>query len=341
MCVYVEKFKRSVINYLNEMRFTGRSSQTVRNYENRLGYFLKFWEDQNPQQDPNKDDVRAWRDSLLAAGTSPATVRQYLVELGSFFSFCEDDEIYEENPVTKKLFPKIRGSKPYEHILNAEQIALLWENTCTGPSWERNYAIIVLLLDGKVRNAELLDMKLSDIDFQFKEVVIPKGKGNKRRVVSLSDISITAIKLYLASGIRPAYCSDDDYLFGTTAGENRWVGGAKWHRGTGAWLSALVEKHVRTVTGLPGFRTHSLRHNGTMFDLNTGISMERLQSELGHSSVTTTEIYAGRLGSRRHQEEFKVALCARDYWAAKNKMMLQNLIMKGEWNEKDYQSKAV
>jgi len=82
---------------------------------------------------------------------------------------------------------------------------------------------------------------------------------------------------------------------------------------------------VAKITGKSGFRTHSLRHNGTMLELNNGTSLERLQSELGHSSVTTTEIYAGKLGSKRHQENFKVAIAAREYWAEQNKEMLRKL----------------
>ena len=318
MNTHVEKYKRAVSTYLSELTYTGHSPQTVGNYTRRLNYFLRFWEATNPQSDPRKDDIRAWRDSLLAAGTKPATVKQYLTELRTFFEFAVEDETYDDNPVVKRLMPKIKeAGKEYGKILDSDSLAALWENTGTGHFWARNYAIICLLLDGKIRNAELLDMKLKDIDFAYHEVTIPKGKGNKRRVVSLSDISLSAIKLYLASGFRPATCTEDDYLFGTQQK------GHPWHRGSTEWLSSLVERHVYRVTGRKGFRSHSMRHNGTVFDLNTGSTLERLQAELGHSSVTTTELYAGRLGSKRHQKSFRVAVCSRDYWAEKNKAKLE------------------
>ena len=311
------KYQRAVQAYLNELRFTGHSENTIANYSRRLNYFLSFWETTDPQGDPGKDDVRAWRDSLLDNGVKPATAKQYMIELSAFFEYAVEDEVYEDNPVTKRLMPKVKEQgKQYTKILDCEGIAALFENTGSGHYWPRNYAIITLLLDGKVRNAELRDIKLKDIDFQFSELTIQKGKGNKTRVVSLSDISISAIKLYLASGIRPAECTADDYLFGSC------YGGKGWHKCSGAWLSALVERHVRKVTGLPGFRSHSMRHNGTVFDLNNGIPMERLQAELGHSSVTTTELYAGKLGSKRHQAGFKMAVSSRDYWAEKNKARL-------------------
>ena len=322
----INKYQKAVEAYLSELRFTGHADTTIGNYSRRLRYFGEFWASTDPEDDPDKDDVRAWRDHLLEGGMKPTTARQYMVELGTFFEWCVEDERYEDNPVTKRLLPKIKETgKTYQKVLGSDKLAALWENTGKGKYWPRNYAIITLLLDGKIRNAELLDMRLKDIDFKYSEVTIPKGKGSKSRVVTLSDISLSAIRLYLASGIRPDYCTEEDYLFGTTADGKRWTGAAAWHRGTTAWLSALVEKHVRQVTGLSGFRSHSMRHNGSIFDLNNGSSLERLQSELGHASVTTTELYAGRLGSRRHQDGFRMAVCARDYWAEKNKAQLEKL----------------
>lgn len=319
MNYFVDRFSRAMNDYISDIQCTGHSAATLGNYRRRLTYFRDFWEKSDPKTDPTKDDVRAWRDSLLANGVKPATVKQYLIELHTFFEYGVEEEIYDFNPVIKRLMPKIKeGSRePYSKILDSTAPAALWENTGTGRNWARNYALIVILLDGKIRNAELLNLKLSDVDFTYKELTIRKGKGNKRRVVSLSDISITAIQLYLASGIRPGYCTEEDYLFGSEA-----VTG-KWHKCTGAWLSQTVEKHVYRVTGQRGFRSHSMRHNGSMFDLNNGISLERLQAELGHSSVTTTELYAGRLGSKRHQDGFKIAICSRNYWAEKNKAMLE------------------
>lgn len=327
----LQKFDCAVCTYLEDVKHKGVSDKTFLNYEKRLKYFRKFWEEYHSGSSVSAEVVRAWRDHLLENGTAPSTVKQYMVELKAFFDFACDDVIHEEpffekNPISKRLFPIVTSGtrKPYDKILDNADIKLLWENkTRTGGKyWARNYAITTLLLDGKIRNAELLDMKLSDIDFKHKEVVIPNGKGNKYRVVTLSDISLSAIKLYLKSGLRPKDCSDDDYLFGTTAahtfGGNATTETEPWHRGTSQWLSKLVEAHVRNVTGKSGFRTHSMRHNGAVIDLNTGSSLERIQSELGHASITTTEIYAGRLQPVRHAREMEDVIAVRDKWAEKN-----------------------
>ena len=103
---FVEKFHKLTENYLNEMKYTGRSQQTCNNYKKRLKYFEDFWSQGNPTSDPTREDIRAWRDHELQRGISPATVKQYMIELAAFFNYCVDDEIYAENPVTKRMFPK-------------------------------------------------------------------------------------------------------------------------------------------------------------------------------------------------------------------------------------------
>lgn len=331
---FVEHYNKAVAFYLEDLLFKGVSKNTIENYKKRLRYFGAFWAQTNPESDPTSTDIRAWRNSMLEKGTSAKTVKQYLIELGAFFEYTSDkkdsDRFYEANPISKKMYPSTKGeaSKPYEKVLSNDDLKLLWQNKVKygdKKTWARNYAIVMLLLDGKIRNAELLDMKLSDIDFTYNEVVIPKGKGDKWRCVTLSDISISAIKLYLKSGVRPADADDDDYLFGTTA-ENKFRGakaGFEWHRGSSQWLSKLVEHHVDIVTGKKGFRSHSLRHNGTMLELNNGVSLERLQAELGHASNQTTEIYAGRMKSVRHSAETKEVINERNLWAERNYEMLE------------------
>ena len=330
-------------DYLSELTHKGMSDKTVLSYANINKYFKEFKsENSGWKTAPSIMDVRGWRDSLLDKGTSKKTVFGYLKILRLFFEFAADPELgddryFDTNPVQKKVYPIIKKSdeaKPYDKVLTAEDIKKLWENKRTAYSdkfWARNYALTVLLLDGKIRNAELLDLRLCDIHFAdeedpFNYLIVEHGKGDKYREVDLNNISVSALKLYLKSGIRPADLSDEDCLFGTTA-EKKFrgatTGAVEWHKGSSQWLSGVVERHVKNVTGKSGFRTHSLRHNGAIMELNSGASMEEIQAELGHSSVSTTHIYAGRLQSKRTRMNMADVYAHRDECAEQNFEMLE------------------
>lgn len=340
-------YEQAAKEYSSELSHKKMSRNTCHSYEKAVSYFFDYKTENNGwDHAPSLMDVRGWRDSLLDKGTSASTVCYYLNVLKAFFEYACDEELgddryFSSNPVSKKVYPIVSKNDETKHeykkILEPEDIQKLWVNKpykrC--PNWERNYAIVTLLLDSKIRNAELLDLKLSDIHFANADdpddcdyLVVRNGKGNKYREVDLNTISVTAIKLYLKSGDRPSDLSDDDYLFGTTA-EHTFgnpVGGHEpWHRGSGAWLSKLVETHVRAVTGKSGFRTHSMRHNGAVIELNNGVSAEELQAELGHASVRTTQIYTGLLQSKRKRRNMSEVITARDEWAEKNQMLLEGV----------------
>ena len=153
------------------------------------------------------------------------------------------------------------------------------------------------------------------------ELTVNHGKGDKFRVVDFPPFAQAAVLLYLQSGLRPAALPSSAPLFGTTAEHKAACGSTdcgEWHKGSDVWLSECVRRHVLAVTGVDNVRTHDLRHVGARLWLNGGASMEHLQSELGHSSMSTTQIYSGRLQARRGRNAAKEILEDMDKIAAAN-----------------------
>lgn len=329
-----EYFAEVCTKYLSDLKYRGVSEQTQNNYRKRLALFTLFWvnrHDGNPTDLPQIEDAEAWRNSLIDNGAKTSTVIQYLHELRYFYDAVTDEELedarpLEKNIVPKRIVPKAEHSKPYDVLMPDELVAKLWDSDIGYKDWGgnivRNYAIVVTLLSTKMRNKELLGLALSDLDFENEEIIIREGKGGKVRYVDFPAIAQTAIRLYLASGIRPSNITDDAPLFGTTAEKNKFgghLGKAEWHKGTSQWLSSLVEQHVRKITGVKDIRTHDLRHIGSRLDLNgKHISMEELQSELGHASVKTTQIYSGRLMTRHNRKSAVEVLNVRDKCVERN-----------------------
>lgn len=334
----LEKYQKAVDLYLEDLRITGTAEKTLKNYANALRYFGTFWGNRNPVTDPQVTDFRAWRDFLIQEkGLQKSTVKQYLKDLSSFFQQVSDpsfgeERLYKSNPVPKRLLPKTKKEeqRPYDIILPDEKVALLWKNECVSnrrqDMWPRNYAIVVLLLSTELRNGELLNLTPSDIDFDYGEITVERGKGNKYRLVDLPNIAKTALRIYLSSGIRPETATDSDPLFGTIAEQSfgARVTGSEWHKGTTQWLSGVVERHVKAVTGISNVRTHDLRHIGARLDLNNGARAEFLQMKLGHASLATTQIYSGKLTARRGRESAARVFVERDKQALRNELMLKN-----------------
>lgn len=338
----LKKYDEATEFYLHEMRAEQKSATTLHNISTAIdmfrSFFIRLHEDEDEVSDPKQTDFMAWRDELEASGKKVSSIGEYMKRVRTFFAYVSDEELedlryYEKNPVPSRIIPTNKGyaNKPYEQILTDEEVSMLWANTPVRRTgfkqwnWARNYAIVMLLLCSEIRNKELLDLKLSDVDFEYGEIQIMHGKGNKYRCVDCPDIALDAIKLYLRSGIRPANLSDDDYLFGTTSEKNVFGTknrGEEWHRGTRQWLTQLVMTHVKHVTGVDNIGTHDLRHVGARLDLHNGVRAEELQAKLGHSQITTTQIYSGKLGVKRKRVSASGVYAERDYQTERNRMML-------------------
>lgn len=322
-----EKYSAAVAEYLSRLEANNLSAATMRNYTRVLGRFGEYLSAAHTED--IYEALEGWKQSLCRAGTKPTSVNQYAVVLTVFFekasrrSFPEALR-FDGNPAQE--IDRIRVPKrPYELILTDEQVAALYKNEAPTPNfrhfWPRNYAMVMLFLNEKIRNSELLSLRLCDVDFAAHTVKIESGKGRKFRLLDLTALTETALHLYLASGLRPADLSDEDFLFGTTRA-HAFDGAAsrneEWHRGTTGWASDIVERHVEAVCGVKHVRSHDLRHVGSRVCLNAGASLEELQHDLGHSSVTTTEIYSGRIMARAARSSAKGVLEARDFAAQKN-----------------------
>lgn len=329
-----EKFRSAMIAYEENLRAIGRSETTIQNEEFVFKMFSDFMLENKlwDRREESFTDIQAWRDQLRRDGKKPTTIRQYLTVLSALYNFASSDELgenrwYDRNPVSKLLMPDTRKleKRPYDQLLTDEQVLLLWRNNppkgLKRPYlWPRNYAIVILLLTTEIRNSELLALTPNDLDWENAELTVEHGKGDKFRQVDFPIIAQTAIRMYLNSGIRPVTVDSTGPLFGTEAtfefkGDNK---GEEWHAGTRQWLSDIVRRHVKAVTGVDMIRSHDLRHVGARLDLNSGMTFEELQAKLGHESVSTTQVYSGKLTSRKNRRLTKVVQDEKERQARRN-----------------------
>lgn len=328
----IEHYNAAVAEYMKRTEFKGASPCTLKNYETVLNKFGAYLAEQ-PEGVDLYEVVEQWRDDMLSAGKANSTVKQNMITMNIFFGAASKRSFpaalrYAENPVDPDLYPIVK-KKPYGNLLDDADIIKLWKNEPPTPQckalWERNYAIVCLILGTGLRNSEVRNLRLRDVSWPLEEIVVRSGKGDKFRIVDASPIVLESLTAYLNSGIRPAYLSDTDYLFGNTAAheygnvENS-ENAEHWHPFSVAGLSQLIERHVRNVCGETDIRSHDLRHLFARIHLNVNGNISELQSALGHSSPNISQIYAGMVAPRRARDSARAVIAARDEAAEQLRM---------------------
>lgn len=340
-----EKLEAAVDLFLRDIKGS-RSPHTFAAYRTTLSDFVRFFseEPEYSGSDPGFVAVMAWRDGLKERGLSPNTRRQYLARLHSFFDFASNPNCggwYAQNPVIKWLKPAEESSprRQRECSLTARQVMRLWRYDkapgCHRETWPRNYAIVILLLTVGLQNAELRALTPADLDWEDEMLNVTQGRANGFRRIDFPPIAQSAVRLYLASGLRPKDAPDTAPLFGTTSPKEfgARVRDGEWVQGSAQWLNGIVLRHVKAVTGVDGITTEDLRHVGANLDLNSGVPLEDLQLKLGHLDARSTQRAAGMRQGRAGRGRALLAYEEQDKQAQINNAILAEIT--GQQGEKN------
>jgi integrase/recombinase XerD len=211
-----------------------------------------------------------------------ATQYNHLSALRLFFRWLVKQGLVLHNPAADLDMPQLPQRLP-QHVLSVEEVELLLQQPdIKTPSGLRDRAILEVLYSTGMRRAELLRLKIHDVDFNRGTVMIRQGKGHKDRVVPIGERALTWLQKYLDE-TRPQFLrgNDDGFLFLTELGD-------AISRGT---LTNAVTKYVK-ATGIPKTGScHLLRHTAATLMLERGADIRFIQAMLGHALLTTTEIY--------------------------------------------------
>lgn len=291
--------------YRADLLASGYSAASVEQYTRIINQYDAFCT--NKQQNPSlPSSVSAYKAYMATdRGVRLGTVQYHLTVLRSFFAYCvETLQTLEDNPIHEKLYvnrKKLAAERrPYgDKLLSEEEIRAL--ASCTSlpfvhqRTFLRNRAIVLTLVMCGLRNSELRALRPCDLDFRRSQITVEYGKGGKRRTVAFPAIARNAVVKYMQE-TRPKDLPEDALLFGI--GESA----ADWHEIDRFSLSTLVRRYVEHATGHKGERSHALRHAYASTLLSNGARIQEIQTELGHSSIRTTERYAAMLNPHRANE---------------------------------------
>lgn len=267
----IEKLEAASAAWLRDLGEQGRLSRTVEAYASTLADFTNFFgADEDKPDIPSYAEVLLWRGNLESRGCRDRTIAQYLRQLRAFFDWACEHGWYQANPVLKRLIPLVSDLPPAEYVaLHDWQLQRLYTfnrpQNAKATTYPRNYAIVIMLLTTDLRNGELLHLTPADLHWSDNVVAARDGHTGEVRRVAFSDLAQSAVRLYLASGLRPKDLPDTAPLFGNTApkgsfGPRTGDESRKWQHGSRQWLSTLVERHVSAVALVPGVHCEELRH---------------------------------------------------------------------------------
>lgn len=269
------------LKYLEKQK--NYSSHTVKNYKIDITEFndylsLKEFDYLNVDY----DFIKGYLASLYNKKLSRASIARKLSSLRSFYKYLFNNDLIKTNPFKyvstpkkEKKLPKYLGVEELEIIFATPDINL--------PLGQRDRLILEVLYATGIRVSELVNIKISDINFKKEEIII-LGKGNKERIVPFGDYCLDYMNVFIKNGrkkILEKHHIDSDYLIINERGKKITTRG----------VEKLIDNIVKKASLKKHVSPHMLRHSFATHLLNEGCDILTVQELLGHDSLETTQIY--------------------------------------------------
>ena len=278
-------WNEAIENYANYLRFEKNASEnTIEAYVSDLQKLQDFAEQNLMNITPitiSYEHLQEFLYQISKINYSERTQARWISSIKGFFSFLLEDELREDNPSALLETPKLGLYLP--DTLSLEEIEKLIsateENTDLA---KRNRCMIEVLYGCGLRVSELTELQISNINFKENYLKI-QGKGDKVRFVPLADYTADFIKNYINNirskqKINPKH---SDILFLNSRGAQ-----------ISRQMVFLIIKEIVKKAGIQkNISPHTFRHSFATHLLQNGADLRFIQEMLGHSSITTTEIY--------------------------------------------------
>lgn len=266
-----EKLIERFLSYLGEER--NYSAHTIRGYRVDLSQFLDLLKDRGKGLETvTRSDVRDFLGALLRYGYDPRSAGRKLSAVKSFYRFLCRQGVIRVTPARDVRTPRAGRRLPQFLTQSEVEAALMIEGD--DPISRRDRAILEVLYGEGLRASELVGLNLSDIDMEEGTVRV-RGKGRKERILPLGRMARFAL---------------EEYLAGRREGEAVFVN-RRGQRLTVRSIQRIVRRRLLQVAHAAGTNPHILRHSFATHLLERGADLRAVQELLGHSSLSTTQIY--------------------------------------------------
>ncbi len=274
------------ITYLQDVKKTSKNTQI--SYERDLKKMNNFLREQGitSVSEITETGLNSYILYLEKEGKKPSTISRSIASMKAFFSYLQKQDYVNKDLAANLKAPKIEKKMP-SILTPDETVRLLEQPSGDTPKELRDKAMLELLYATGIRVSELIALKLSDVNIAMEYLTC--SDTHKERIIPFGSIARKAIENYLESG-RPKLVKDEscDLLFTNCSGSPM--------SRQGFWK---IVKYYGNKAGIVSEITpHTLRHSFAAHLVNNGADLKSVQEMLGHSDISTTQIYTQMNQSR-------------------------------------------
>lgn len=284
----------SFCDYLNNERKL--SKNTLESYSRDLRKFHEYLEDNKIESfsDVSDNTVLTYQLHLQNLGRSAATVSRNLATLRTFFGYLLDEGLITKNPTRKLVSPKAERKMP--KILTLEEVdCLLNQPDIESETGKRDRAMLELLYASGIRVTEMVSLDLDDVNIDIGYIRC-KNERTKDRIIPIGKMAKNAVSNYMDLS-REKLAKDE-----TTALFVNYYG--KRLTRQGFWK--IVKRYTQMAGIDKPITPHTLRHSFATHLIQNGADLKSVQEMLGHSDISTTQMYI-ELSRTRIQEVYNKA----------------------------------
>ena len=288
---------QKIQNFLDYLQFEKRySSHTIVAYRTDLLQFKDYVAEQYELDlfEVEGMIVRSWMMSLIENACSKRSLNRKLSSLRQFYKYSVRNNLVQVDPIVKISSLKVNKSIP--SFLTKVEMERLLDYKEYPPTFEgeRDKMILEMFYSTGIRLSELINIKLTDIDYDAKQLKV-FGKRSKERIIPLLNNHLESLKLYVQN-YRIKEISTCANLFISKSGNVLYP----------KLVYRIVNSYLSEVTGVKQKSPHTLRHAFATHMLNDGADLNAIKEILGHSSLTSTQIYT-RSSVERLKQIYKQA----------------------------------
>ncbi|MDD4272247.1 MAG: site-specific tyrosine recombinase XerD [Desulfobacter postgatei] len=260
----------------------GLSANSITAYGTDLASYINYLSDNGIEEirDADTTAILGWLVYLTRQGLSAKSRARYLVSIRGFYKYLAAEKLITANPLKDIDIPKTGWHLP--GVISVNEVEALL-NACepTTPKGQRNLAMMEIMYGAGLRVSELVFLKVVDVNLDAGLVRV-MGKGAKERIVPIGSKAKDAARLWLDQG-RPMALKQlsSDFLFIARAGQPM-TRQAFWK---------IIKKYALVAGIVRPISPHTLRHSFATHLIEGGADLRSVQTMLGHSDISTTQIY--------------------------------------------------